>query len=229
MVVLLDNFEDNLVADGGVWRVRDAELAEFLAGWVRQPGRSRLLFTCRYPFELPGGAHRRLGSHHLGPLSLAETAKLMWRLPGLDALSHEERERAWRDVGGHPRTLEYLDALLCGGQARFDDVAERMEAALARRGIHDPIKWMTSIAGQVDAAVAEAVTLAVDDVVLSELFAQLAAQTVQLVVAVSVYRVPVDEAALMWQVGTPVEHAPDPQRRARLAHVHDALLQQPSG
>ncbi|MGH8885229.1 MAG: tetratricopeptide repeat protein, partial [Egibacteraceae bacterium] len=222
MVVLLDNFEDNLVADGGAWRVRDAELAAFLAGWVRQPGRSRLLFTCRYAFELPGGAHRRLGWHHLGPLSAAETAKLMWRLPGLDALSRENQERAWRDVGGHPRTLEYLDALLRGGQARFDDVAERMELALVRRGIHDPAAWMTSTAGQVDVAVAEAVTLAVDDVVLGELLAQLDAEAVGLVVAASVYRVLIDEVALVWQVGSAVERAPDPERQARLARVRDA-------
>ncbi len=105
MVVLLDNFEDNLVAEGGVWRVRDGELAALLARWARQPGRSRLLLTCRHPFELPDGAARRLGWHHLGPLSVAETAKLIWQLPGLDALTPAERERAWRDVGGHPVAL----------------------------------------------------------------------------------------------------------------------------
>ena len=48
----------------------------------------------------------------------------MWRLPGLDALPAAGRDRAYRNVGGHPRTLEYLDALLRGGQARFDDVAD---------------------------------------------------------------------------------------------------------
>ena len=55
MTVLLDNFEDNLQeADGGGWQVRDPELAAFLAGWARRPGQSRLVFTCRYPFPLPG-------------------------------------------------------------------------------------------------------------------------------------------------------------------------------
>ena len=61
MTVLLDNFEDNLQeADGGGWQVRDQELAAFLAGWALRPGRGKLLFTCRYPFALPGSAGRRL-------------------------------------------------------------------------------------------------------------------------------------------------------------------------
>ena len=44
--------------------------------------------------------------------------------------------RAYTDVGGHPRSLEYLDALLAAA-ARFDDIAERLDAALPR-GIADP-------------------------------------------------------------------------------------------
>jgi hypothetical protein len=94
VTVLLDNFEDNLQpAAGGGWQVRDPELAAFLAGWARRPGQSRLVFTCRYPFTLPGQSERRLAGLHLGPLSAAETRKLMWRLPGLDALPAGERDR----------------------------------------------------------------------------------------------------------------------------------------
>ena len=132
---------------GGGWQVRDPELAALLAGWARRPGQSRLLFTCRHPFALPGSAERRLAGLHLGPLSAAETSKLIWRLPGLDALPAEDKDRAYRDVGGHPRTLEYLDALLRGGQARFDDVAMRMEDRLRDRGITDPAAWLAGPAG----------------------------------------------------------------------------------
>src|SRR5208337_1511585 len=176
VTVLLDNFEDNLQpgADGG-WQVRDPELAAFLAGWARRPGMSRLVFTCRYPFTLPGQSERRLAGLHLGPLSAAETRKLMWRLPGLDALPAGDRDRAYRDVGGHPRTLEYLDALLRGGQARFDDVAERIEDRLRRRGIPDPAAWLAAPGRDLDASLAEAVTLSVDDAVLSGLLERLAA------------------------------------------------------
>ena len=142
----------------------------------------------------------------------------MWRLPGLDALPAEEKNRAYRDVGGHPRTLEYLDALLRGGQARFDDVAERMEDRLRDRGIADPAAWLARPGRDLDASLAEAVTLSVDDVVLSGLLEHLAATPVatELVTGASVYRVPVDDTALVFQVGQPAERPPDPERRARI-------------
>ena len=227
MTVLLDNFEDNLqeAQDGDGWQVRDPELAKLLAGWVRRPGQGKLVFTCRYPFSLPGQAERRLAGLHLGPLSAAETSKLMWRLPGLDALSSEDKNRAYRDVGGHPRILEYLDALLRGGQARFDDVAERMEDRLRARGITDPATWLARPGRDLDASLAEAVTLAVDDVVLSGLLEHLSATPVadELMTGAAVYRVPVDDTALVFQVGQPAQRPPDPARRARIDRVQQAI------
>jgi hypothetical protein len=227
MIVLLDNFEDNLtVSDGGGgWQVRDSELATFLAGWARRPGQSKLVFTCRHPVTLPGAAERRLANLHLGPLSAAETRKLMWRLPGLDALAPEEKNRAYRDVGGHPRTLEYLDALLRGGQARFDDVAERMEGRLRDRGIADPAAWLARPGRDLDASLAEAVTLSVDDIVLSGLLDRLAATPLaaELVTGAAVYRVPVDDTALVFQVGQPAERPSDPERAARIGRVQHAI------
>ena len=207
------------------WQVRDPELASFLAGWARRPGQGKLLFTCRYPFTLPGSAERRLAGLHLGPLSAAETRKLMWRLPGLDALTAEEKNRAYRDVGGHPRTLEYLDALLRGGQARFDDVAERMEDRLRDRGIADPAAWLARPGRDLDASLAEAVTLSVDDVVLSDLLDRLAATPLaaELVTGAAVYRVPVDDTALVFQVGQPAERSSDPERAARIGRVQQAI------
>ena len=227
MTVLLDNFEDNLKEsdDGGSWQVRDPELAGFLASWARRPGQSKLVFTCRYPFALPGTAERRLADLHLGPLSAAETSKLMWRLPGLDALSPEDKDRAYRDVGGHPRTLEYLDALLRGGQARFDDVAERMEDRLRQRGIADPAAWLAQPDRDLDANLAEAITLSVDDVVLSGLLDRLSAAPLatELIIGASVYRVPVDDTALAFQVGHPVQRPPDPERVASIRRVSQAI------
>ena len=227
MTVLLDNFEDNLrpADDGGGWQVRDPELAALLAGWARRPGQSRLVFTCRYPFRLPGQAERRLADLHLGPLSAAETRKLIWRLPGLDALPAAGKDRAYRDVGGHPRTLEYLDALLRGGQARFDDVAERMEDRLRARGITDPAAWLARPGRDLDASLAEAITLSVDDVVLAHLLEHLSATPVatELVTGASVYRIPVDDTALAFQVGQPAQRPPDSDRRARIDRVQQAI------
>ena len=226
MTVLLDNFEDNLAeTDDGGWQVRDPELGAFLAAWARRPGRGRLLLTSRHPFALPKSAERRLAALHLGPLSAAETRKLIWRLPGLDALTPEDENRAYRDVGGHPRTLEYLDALLCGGQARFDDVAERMEGRLRDRGIADPGAWLARPGRDLDASLAEAITLSVDDILLSGLLDRLSTipLATEVLIGAAVYRVPVDDAALAFQVGQPAERAPDPERAARIGRVQQAI------
>ena len=118
---LFDNFEDNLM-DGAP----ADELAALLARWLQAPLSSRLIFTCRHTFALPNDAQERLEAFHLGPLSWAETRKLFWRLEGLKALSVEEQRRAYENVGGHPRALEYLDAILRGGEARFPDVQSRL-------------------------------------------------------------------------------------------------------
>jgi len=61
---------------------------------------------------LPGQAERALSFQPIGPLSVAETMKLAWALPAVDELTEAELEQVWRMVGGHPRCLEYLDALL---------------------------------------------------------------------------------------------------------------------
>src|SRR5262249_9181660 len=84
LVLLLDNLEDNLDAQQ---QCKNPQLADCLRRWLRAPGHSRLLVTCRYPVALPQHAERRMLAWHVGPLSLAETRKLLWRLPGLNALS----------------------------------------------------------------------------------------------------------------------------------------------
>jgi len=221
LIVLLDNFEDN---QGDDHAIRDEDLAALLARWLRNPGRTRFLITSRYPFDLPDRAHRRLDALHLGPLSFAETRKLLWRLPALDALSKEEQLRAYADVGGHPRALEYLDALLHGGKARFQDVAERMEISLERKGIRRPEIWMKSVEGDLDRTLAETVTLAVDDVLLDRLLDRLKGVPLakELLVGASVYRVPVDLIGLAWQVGEEVE-LPEDQKSLPPIRVPDGF------
>ena len=116
VLLLVDNAEDLLTRDNARRELADADLAAFLTAWVQRCAAAKLVVTSRYPFALPEGLQRRLRWHHLGPLSLAETRKLIWRLPALDALSAADQRRAYAMVGGHPRTLEYLDALLRGGE-----------------------------------------------------------------------------------------------------------------
>jgi tetratricopeptide (TPR) repeat protein len=206
VLLLVDNAEDLLTPpDGhGERDLADSDLAGLLAGWVQAGPGARLLVTSRYPFTLPGGLARRLAWHHLGPLSLAETRKLIWRLPALDTLDPAGQQRAHAMVGGHPRTLEYLDALLRGGQAAFPDVAARLEAALGRRGIPDPRQWLQGVEGDLDKALAETITLAADDVLLDDLLATLhAAPTARdLISRAAVYRRPVDDTGIAWQLSS---------------------------
>jgi tetratricopeptide (TPR) repeat protein len=212
VLLLIDNAEDLLTTpDDGEGELADAELADFLAAWVRAAPQARLVGTTRYRFRLPGGLQRRLRWHHLGPLSLAETRKLIWRLPALDMLALAQQERAYTIVGGHPRTLEYLDALLRGGDAAFPDVAERLEATLKRRGITRPENWLQGVKGDLDQALAEAVTLAADDVLLDGLLALLAHMPAAraLLDGLAVYRRPVDDTGVAWQLSQ-LTTSPDP-------------------
>jgi tetratricopeptide (TPR) repeat protein len=220
LLLLLDNFEDNLVPANSAFQVADTELGTFLATWMHTSGRARLLITSRYPFVLPEQVERHLVFQHLGPLSWAETRKLFWRLPGLDALSPADQQQAYLNVGGHPRTLEYLDALLRSGQARFADVAIRMERAMAVRGLIPATIWEQGKPG-LDAALAEAITLAVDDVVLGQLLGHLEAVPLarHLLVGASVYRLPVEDVGLGWQVGDEQPLPANPDRHARLTRV----------
>ncbi|MFD1116150.1 CHAT domain-containing protein, partial [Sphaerisporangium aureirubrum] len=221
LTVLLDNFEDNL-AHGDHFAFLDQELAAFLAAWIQRGRNVRLLITSRFPFALPQDAHRRLVVRHLGPLSWAEARKLMWRLPGLDVLSYEEQRRAWTVVGGHPRALEYVDALLRGGRARFVDVGERLERLVRERGVDDPAGWLGEGRGLDGAlAEAEAVTLAVDDALVGELVGLVDGLARRVLVGVSVYRRPVDRAGLAWPVSTQID--PDPEREQRLDQMSELL------
>ncbi|MEU6378561.1 tetratricopeptide repeat protein [Streptomyces sp. NPDC046909] len=229
LLLVLDNAEDLLTdsaSDGGGRQLSDPELAAFLASLAGAAPRSRLLITSRHPFGLPQRMHRRLTAHHLGPLSLAETRKLIWRLPGLDALGAAELQRAYTDVGGHPRALEYLDALLRGGEARFPDIADRMEEALERRGVRDPERWLAGVEGDLDKALAETVTLAVDDVLLDTLLGRLegVAGARRLLDGLAVYRRPVDRTGAAWLlsdlIGSPER---DPVMMERMGRVNQQI------
>ena len=214
VLLLLDNFEDNLTPYETGYQVGDQVLADVLAAWVRDPGASRLLVTSRYAFTLPGGAEQGLSFRQLGALSRAETWKLAWSLPALDTLEEGQLEQVWRLAGGHPRSLEYLDALLSGGDARYPDVTARLDAAIGQRlnGTQRD-RWLAAHA-TLDAALAEIVALAADDVLLDDLLTQLGQVpgAAALLAGISVYREPVDDNAVLFQAGQPdpsAENIPD--------------------
>ncbi|WP_327000260.1 tetratricopeptide repeat protein [Dactylosporangium sp. NBC_01737] len=197
ILLVLDNFEDNLAPDGRT--VADDGLAGLLATWALAPARSRLLITSRHPVALP-----QLAAVPVGPLSAAEAGKLLWSLPHVDrhAGSDAAAEQVWRVVGGHPRSLEYLDALLGQGQGRFDDITDRLTAAVTTRLGTDAATWLAQDR-TLDAALADTVTLAADDVLLTDHLTRLVAipGAVDLLTAISVYREPVPAVALTFHTG----------------------------
>ena len=210
LVLLLDNFEDNLQETDGAWTLQDPELGTFLERWLLHSGRSHLIVTSRYPFALPGDAQHHLEPFPLGPLSFAETRKLIWRLPGLAALSTEDQRRAYAAVGGHPRTLEYLDALLRGGKAEFPDLQKKITTVLAQqKDIEDPEAWLAQAEGDLKLALAQAVTLSSDDVLLRQLLERVDEVPLarQLLIGMSVYRLPVDDLGLACQIAEQVNRS----------------------
>ena len=86
-----------------------------------------------------------------------------------------------------------------------------------------PPVWQQGKPG-LDAALAEAITLAVDDVVLGQLLGHLEAVPLarHLLVGAAVYRLPIDDIGLGWQVGDEQPLPADPDRDARLARLGEA-------
>lgn len=195
-LLVLDNFEDNLSFGEG-YRVRDESLQAFLVEWIRGTANGSLLVTSRYPFSLPDGADGRLHWHHVGPLSFAETMKLTWSLPPLDGLDATDLHRIWQSVGGHPRALEYVAALLARGNSF--DIAGRLHEHVRRKLGARADAWFAQD-HDLDTAIADAVTEAADDVLLDQLLAGLTPDAYALLRRASVYRVPVGDDALLYQI-----------------------------
>ena len=234
IIVVLDNFEDNLSpanrneddlrrddsGSHGGRRIKDRQLADFLAAVAKTSGPSALLITCRYRFELPDDGGEYLRWWGLGPLSFSETLRLAWDLPHVEALDDYQLHMLWASIGGHPRTLEMLDALLGHGRGRLTRIAQELRQRLKRTlpdGM-DVASWIDR-PRDLDVSVAEAVTLAANDVLLPQLLALLSPEAKRLLMGLALFRRPVEKPAVTFVLGTPVEHdatedetnsAPDP-------------------
>ena len=125
-----------------------------------------------------------------------------------------------------PSSLEYLDALLSGGTARYADVTARLDGAVtARLSGTDRSQWLLARTG-LDAALAETVALAADDILLDDLLGRLAGVSgaADLLLGVSVYREPVDRNAVLFQTGQPDTEAENiPDRVAAYRHIASGL------
>ena len=159
LLLVLDDFEQNLAPGGG--QFLDADLGGLLQMLGDAARRGRLLITSRYPVaELAGYLHRV----PVGPLSPAESRKLVLRLDTLKPLEPAALARILRVIGGHPRMLELLDALARGGVGRLTHVTQKLDQLL--RGLNiDP----AAAIDRLDEALQTALLLGSRDIFLADL------------------------------------------------------------
>ncbi|HME00223.1 MAG TPA: TIR domain-containing protein [Terriglobia bacterium] len=207
LLLVLDNFEDVLTLGGDAFRDQTVRAVfEELLGAAQ---RAKLLVTSRYP--LPG-AEASLQPVELGPLSRAETRKLMLRHEGLKGIPPESARLIERAIGGHPRTLEYLDALLRLGKARLDRVQVRLSQYAKEAGVR------LDQPGSLEERLRDAVRVAAADALVDELL-QLIGENpagLELLWQASVYPMPVPPEALAFHVASDVEAAFRPASSAPL-------------
>ncbi|HEV3263863.1 MAG TPA: CHAT domain-containing protein, partial [Gemmataceae bacterium] len=161
LLLVLDNFEDNLAVGGGAFL--DPALAQVMQLFYRSAQCGKVLVTSRYP--LPAGGDS-LATQNLGPLTDSQTRKLLLRLSKLRTQQPEGLQLIRRAIGGHPRMLEYLDAILKRGQARSADVARRLREQVARQRMN-----LEDASSTLDTAVRAALQVGAGDILLDELLA----------------------------------------------------------
>ncbi len=200
LLVLFDDFERNLTEDGRAFA--DPGFAEVFGGLARASAQGRMLVTCRYP--LPGRTGLFLRRMEVGPLSGAELGRLLLRLPSLRTLNETDRRTLARTVGGHPRLVEFVDALLRNGAANLREVTERIV------GLADELGVDLSEDRTFDRAVDDALLLGSRDIVLELLLATVTADERSLLLHAAVSNVPMsaDDLAFAW-----LAEEPDDQRR----------------
>ena len=159
VLMVLDNFEDNLTLGGGGFLDETTELV--LGRAAASGAQGKVLITCRYPVPNTEGW---VADEHLGPLSLAETRKLFYRLHALTGEAPETLGLILRHIGGHPRMLEYLDAILRRGEARLTTVTHRLRKNARRLGL-DPQR----LGGDLEQSLRDALRLGAEDVLLDQL------------------------------------------------------------
>ena len=183
-LLVLDNFEDNLTLLGRDFA--DETSALVLETLLAAARRGKLLLTSRYP--LPDGLGDGLAAVHLGPLSLAETLRFFHRLPALAGADAAAVSAVLRQIGGHPRSLEYLDALLRRAPGRLPHLSRHLRSEAKRQGVD-----LRQLGGDLDSALRDATQLAAGNILLDALLAEFsgAPDDLELLFQAAVYPAPV--------------------------------------
>ena len=179
LLVVFDDFEQNLAPGGDGFL--DPASDEVITGLADAAGQGALLVTCRYP--LPG-PDRFLAQVPIPPLSAAELGRLILRLPALRDLNMEDRRLLMRTIGGHPRLIEFTDALLRGGQASLRHVQVKLRDLARRQGID------LGRGQSLETVLDQAMLLGSADILLTELVGLLTPAQAEVLRQVAVCRAP---------------------------------------
>ncbi|HZN18176.1 MAG TPA: CHAT domain-containing protein [Micromonosporaceae bacterium] len=179
LLLVFDDFEQNLTPGGGGFV--DPAFDELLTGWCTAAEVGAVLVTCRYP--LPDD-DRYLVRVPVPPLSTAELRRLFLRLPALRDLPPEDLRLVTRVIGGHPRLVEYVDALLRGRPAQLKSVQAKLRALARQEGVD--LRRPRALGEAVDAVL----VLGSADILLGELLALLSEDERAVLRQLSVCRAP---------------------------------------
>ncbi len=186
LLLVLDNFESNLSVGGEAWL--DESAKTWLLALCEGARTGRLLLTSRH---LPPGLAAWLEDVPLPPLSWAETRKMILRLPALAGREGADLSAILTRIGGHPRMLEYLDALLRGGRGRLPEIRARLEAQARSAGVA-----IDQRPADLDEAIARSLRVGAHDVLLAELLALISSEEAAALRQAAVSNLPIPVAGV---------------------------------
>ena len=181
LLLVLDNFEDNLVPGGGEFT--EPATGALLDALLRGAVAGRILITSRYPVPGDEPSLRRID---VVSLRSQQGRKLLLRLPGLAQLDRDAAAELLRLSDGHPRLLELVDAALRGDAGRLTAMSARLRELTAELDID-----LSVPRGSLRQSTAEAVDLCLLDIALSELIALLSPLQHDLLMQVATSNLPV--------------------------------------
>jgi hypothetical protein len=207
LLVVFDDFEQNLTA-GGLGFL-DPATGEVMTGLADAAQAGALLVTCRY--RLPG-PELFLAEVPVPALSAAELRRMFLRLPALAELDPADQRLLTRAIGGHPRLIEFTDALLRGGRSSLRHVQAKLRDLASRHDID--LRQDRPVTQAVD----QAMILGSADILLTELLALLTLRQAAVLAQVAVCRAPMtlDDLAFTFNPG-PDPAGTAPPRPARPA------------
>ena len=118
---MFDDFEQNLKIGGDDFD--NPDLRSLLEDILASVKRGRIVVTSRYPVTELSNYLSRI---EINPLSHAETRKLFLRLPRIGEQTGADLSALLTQIGGHPRLLEFLDAILSRGKGRIGHITKRL-------------------------------------------------------------------------------------------------------